>query len=167
MDEVINILNPMTSTIFWSAVVFVIMAVVLWRFVFKPVNNMISKRQHEIRENIDNADRRNTEAQKYLDDQKVELEVARKEAKNIIDQGREVARKIREEMEDKAGEKARIMLEEALAEIEREKERSINEVKNDMVDIALSASAKIVSKTLSREEHRKLIEENLKELRKV
>jgi len=66
LEEVIQILNPMTSTIFWSIVVFVIVIIVLWKFVLKPINNMISKRQEEIREKIDNADRQSTEAQKYL-----------------------------------------------------------------------------------------------------
>ncbi len=62
MEEVLQILNPMTSTIFWSIVVFVILVVVLWKFVLKPVNNMISKRQEEIREKIDDADRKGLEA---------------------------------------------------------------------------------------------------------
>ena len=67
MEEVLKILNPMTSTIFWSIVVFVILVVVLWKFVLKPVNNMISKRQEEIRGKIDDADRKSIEASEYLE----------------------------------------------------------------------------------------------------
>ncbi len=70
MEEVLQILNPMTSTIFWSIVVFVILVIVLWKFVLKPVNNMISKRQEEIREKIDTADRKSLEANEYLEEQK-------------------------------------------------------------------------------------------------
>ena len=167
MEEVLQILNPMTSTIFWSIVVFVIMVVVLWRFVLKPINNIITRRREEIREKVDSADRRNEEARQYLEQQKENIEKSRAEAKKIIDDGKDAARKIREEIEQKAGQKSRAMVEEALAEIRREKERSLNEVKNEIIEIALSASQKIVSKKLSEKEHKKLIEDSLKELGKV
>jgi len=167
LEEVLHILNPMTSTMFWSIVVFVILVIVLWRFVLKPVNNMIKKRQDEIRENIDNADRQNEEAAKYLEEQKANIEKSRQEAKKIIDEGKDAARKIKEEIEAKAGEKSRAMIDDALSEIRTEKERSLSEVKNEIIEIALAASEKIVSKSLSEEEHKKLIEDSLKELGKV
>ncbi|MCK5567832.1 MAG: F0F1 ATP synthase subunit B, partial [Actinomycetia bacterium] len=127
----------MTSTIFWSIVVFVILVVVLWKFVLKPVNNMISKRQDEIREKIDDADKKSLEASKYLEEQKKSIDKSRIEAKKIIDEGKEAARKIKEEIESQASEKSKLMVEDALTEIRSEKDRSINEVKDEMVDIAL------------------------------
>ncbi|MCJ7472235.1 MAG: F0F1 ATP synthase subunit B [Actinobacteria bacterium] len=167
LEEVLQILNPMTSTIFWSIVVFVILVIVLWKFVLKPVNNMISKRQEEIREKIDTADRKSLEANEYLEEQKKTIDRSRVEAKKIIDEGKEAARKIKEEIENQASEKSKLMLENALIEIRSEKDRSINEVKDEMVDIALSASQKMISKSLSEEDHKKLIEESLKDLGKV
>jgi len=167
LEEVLQILNPMTSTIFWSIVVFIIMVVVLWKLVLKPINNMISKRQEEIREKIDDADRQNEEAKKYLDEQKVKIDKSRLEAKKIIDEGKDVARKIREDIEQKASEKSRTLIDDALAEIKSEKERSLNDVKNEIIEIALDASEKLVSKKLSDEEHKKLIEDSLKELENV
>ena len=167
MEEVLKILNPMTSTIFWSIVVFVILVVVLWKFVLKPVNNMISKRQEEIREKVDDADKKSLEAGKYLEEQKKSIDKSRIEAKKIIDEGKEAARKIKEEIENQASEKSKLMVEDALTEIRSEKDRSINEVKDEMVDIALSASQKMISKSLSGEDHKKLIEESLKDLGKV
>ena len=167
MEEVLKILNPMTSTIFWSIVVFVILVIVLWKLVLKPVNNMIAKRQDEIREKIDDADRKSLESSEYLEEQKKNIDKARIEAKKIIDEGKESARKIKEEIELQASEKSKLMLDSALEEIRSEKDRSINEVKDEMVDIALSASEKMISKTLSEEDHKKLIEESLKDLGKV
>ena len=167
MEEVLHILNPMTSTIFWSIVVFVILVIVLWKVVLKPVNNIIKKRQDEIRENIDNADRQNEEAAKYLEEQKENVEKSKEEAQKIIEEYRDTAIKIKEEIEAKAGEKSRAMVEEALAEISKEKERSLSDVKNEMVEIALAAAEKIISKKLSKEEHNKLIKESLKELGNV
>jgi F-type H+-transporting ATPase subunit b len=157
----------MTSTIFWSIIVFIILVIVLWRVILKPVNNMIKKRQDEIRENIDNAERQNEEASKYLEEQKANIDISRIEAKKIIDEGKDEARKLKEEIEAKAGKKSRAMIEDALAQIRTEKERSLKDVKNEIIEIALAASEKIISKELSEKEHKKLIEDSLKELGKV
>jgi F-type H+-transporting ATPase subunit b len=167
LEEALQILNPMTSTIFWSIVVFVILAVLLWKFALKPINNIISRREKQIREKIDDADRRNREARRYLEEQKDSIEDSRAEAKKIIDESRDEAKKIREEIEKKAHDRARSMIEEAMEEIEREKKRSIGEVRDEIVEIALDASKKVVSASLSKEDHKRLIEESIKELGKV
>jgi F-type H+-transporting ATPase subunit b len=67
VEELSKILNPMTSTIFWSIVCFLILFFVLWKFVFKPVNKMINARQEEITKNLNEADRQRDEAIKYLE----------------------------------------------------------------------------------------------------
>lgn len=167
MEEVLKILNPMSSTIFWSIIVFVILIVVLWRFIFKPVNNIISKRQTEIQESINSADKQKEEAQKYLEEQKIQLDEAKKEARKIIEDGKTAARKVKGEIEEKALEKSRAIMEAAMSEINTEKERSIAEVKNKMVDIALAATEKMIAKNLSEKEHKKLIEETLQEVEKI
>ena len=167
MEEVLKILNPMSSTIFWSIIVFVILIVVLWRFIFKPVNNIISKRQTEIQESINSADKQKEEAQKYLEEQKIQLDEAKKEARKIIEDGKTAAIKVKGEIEEKAIEKSKAIMEAAMSEINAEKERSIAEVKNKMVDIALAATEKMIAKNLSEKEHKKLIEETLQEVEKI
>jgi len=167
LEEVLKILNPMSSTIFWSIIVFVILIVVLWRFIFKPVNNIISKRQTEIQESINSADKQKEEAQKYLEEQKIQLDEAKKEARKIIEDGKTAAIKVKGEIEEKAIEKSKAIMEAAMSEINAEKERSIAEVKNKMVDIALAATEKMIAKNLSEKEHKKLIEETLQEVEKI
>ena len=167
MEEVLNIINPMTSTVFWSIIVFIILIVVLWRFVLKPVNKIIVKRQEEIQEAVNIADRQRQEAQKFIEDQKLQLEAAKKESRQIIEDSKAAARKIKEEIEEKASEKSRTILDSALEEIKAERDRSIFAVKNLIVEIAMDATEKIIGKSLSEEEHKKLIEESLKEVQKI
>jgi F-type H+-transporting ATPase subunit b len=167
VEELSKILNPMTSTIFWAIVCFLILFFVLWKFVFKPVNKMISARQDEIRKNLDEADRQRDEAIQYLDEQKAMLEQSKKEAREIIESGRQASRKAQEEMLESSHEKSRQMLDAALEEIKREKEKSLNEVKSRIIDIAMQTTEKIISKSLTEEEHKKLIEESLQEVGKA
>ncbi len=167
MEEVLNIINPMTSTVFWSVIVFVILIVVLWRFVLKPVNKMMVRRQEEIQEAVNNADRQKQEAQEFIEGQKLQLEAAKKEARQIIEDSKAAARTIKEEIEEKANEKSRTILDSALEEIRAERDRSVVAVKNQIVEIAMDATERIIGKSLSEEEHKKLIEESLKEVQRI
>ena len=167
LEEVLNIINPMTSTVFWSVIVFVILIVILWRFVLKPVNRMMVKRQEEIQEAVNNADRQSQEAQKFIEGQKLQLEAAKKEARQIIEDSKVAARKIKEEIEEKASEKSRVILDSALEEIRAERDRSVVAVKNQIIEIAMDATERIIGKSLSEEEHKKLIEDSLKEVQRI
>ncbi len=167
MEEVLKIINPMSSTVFWSVIVFVILLVIILKFVAKPVSRILSKRQEEIRENLDSAERKMDEARKYIDEQTVNLEAAKKEARRIIEESREEAKRIRDELEEKANEKSRAIIQTAMQEIENERVRSVEDVKDKIIDIAINASEKIISRQLSDEDHRRLIEESLKEVQEI
>ena len=145
MEEVLKIINPMTSTIFWSVIVFGILAFVLWKFVLGPVDKVVRKRQDEIRENIDDAERQKEEAQRILDKQKEEINKTWEEAKKIIEDSKAEARKIKEEIEKDTKERSREMLREAREEIEREKERSLEEIKDRIVELSLGTAEKLLS----------------------
>ncbi|HAX17927.1 MAG TPA: hypothetical protein DCY00_04960, partial [Actinobacteria bacterium] len=77
------------------------------------------------------------------------------------------AKKIKEEIEESAHEKSRKLMEDTIAEINREKEKSLEEVRDRIVDIALKATEKIISEKLSEEDHKRIIEENIKEIGKT
>lgn len=162
-----RIINPMTSTIFWSVISFLILFFVMWRFVFKPVNKMVDKRNSEIRDNINEAEKQKDEAMIKLEQQKTLLEDAKKQAEQILENSREAAKKIKEEIEESAHEKSRKLMEDTIAEINREKEKSLEEVRDRIVDIALKATEKIISEKLSEEDHKRIIEENIKEIGKT
>ncbi len=167
MDQVLNILNPMTSTIFWSIIVFGILAFLLWKFALKPVDDAVSKRQKEIREKIDDADRKQVEAQKILEKQKEELDKAWEKAKKVIEDSKAEAEKIKRDIEKEAKAASREMLEEAREEIEREKEKFIEEIRDRIIELSFSAAENLISKSISKKDHKKIIEDSLKEIEKI
>jgi len=167
LQEVAKIINPMTSTIFWSVVVFAIMVLVLWKFVLKPVNNIISRRQQETEKKIMLAQKQKEEAQKILDQQKEELEKTWAQTKRIIEDSKAEANIIRQQIEQDAKTRARELIENARADIEREKEKSIKEVRDRIADISVSIAQKMLSRSISKKDHQRLIEESLEEIKEV
>jgi len=167
LEEVLKIINPMTSTVFWSIIVFIILLVVIIKFVLKPVNKMLAKRQEDIRQAVDGAEKQMQQAQVFIEEQKKAVDEARKAARQLIEESKTAAKKIKDEIEEKANDKSKQILESALEEIRLEKQRSVAAVKNQIVDIAIEATQKIVGKTLTENDHKKLIEESLKEVSKI
>ncbi len=167
MEQVLSILNPMTSTIFWSIIVFGILAFVLWKFALKPVDNAVSKRQKEIKENIDDAEKKKQEAREILLKQKEEIDRALDKARKVIEDSKAEAETIKRDIEKKAKAGSRQMLEEARKEIEREKEKSLEEIRDRIVELSFSTAENLISKSISKKDHKKIIEDSLKEIEKT
>jgi F-type H+-transporting ATPase subunit b len=167
LDQVLSILNPMTSTIFWSIIVFGILAFVLWKFALKPVDDAVSKRQEEIKQNIDDAEKKKQEAQEILLKQKEEIDKALEKARKVIEDSKAEAETIKRDIEKKAKADSRQMLEEARKEIEREKEKSLEEIRDRIIELSFSTAENLISKSISKKDHKKIIEDSLKEVEKI
>ena len=164
MDQLLNILNPMSSTIFWSIIVFGILALVVWRFVLKPVNRAMEARQKEIEGSLQEADRQKQQAQAMLEEQKRMLDKAREQSLQIIEKGEQEALQIKEELQQQAQKKAAALLEDAQEQIGQQKEAAWSEVRQKAVDMAIQAASRVLEREVSREDHVRLIEDSLKEL---
>ena len=59
------------------------------------------------------------------------------------------------------------MLEKAKEQIDTEKQKALNEIKNTVVDIALQASEKVIKRNLNNEDNKKMIEQTVDEFKQV
>ena len=58
-----------------------------------------------------------------------------------------------------------VLIARARAEIEREREESIDQLRREFVDVAITAAEKVINESLDKAAHRRLIEEVLEESR--
>ena len=82
----------------WSALTFVILVLLLYKFAFGPLMQMQQKRQAEIRDAIAASERLREEAHALLDDYKQQLSTARLEAEEILERARKVGESARADM---------------------------------------------------------------------
>jgi F-type H+-transporting ATPase subunit b len=125
---------------------------------------LLKKREEKIRESIDGAERTRSEAEKLLEDYRKQLSEARREAQGIIEQGKKVGESAKAEIVEKANKEAQQMIEQARSEIEREKMRALSELQVRVADLTVLTTSKIIKKSLSGENHLRLIEESLAEV---
>ena len=158
------LVQPGIGLMIWTLIAFGITLWVLRRYVFPQIQDQLDKRQRAIEETIDTAERTKREAEKLLSEYRERLQAAREQAEDIITRARRAAERHQQEMTEAATLKQQEMLAAARREIETETRLALEQIRNEVADLTVIATEKVTRKTLDSEDHRRLIEEALKEV---
>jgi F-type H+-transporting ATPase subunit b len=139
------------------AILFALLSIVL----YKPVLKILDERQAKIKESLEQAEQIKEEAARSDEQIKANLEAVHKEGQALIAQAAQIGERLTEEAKEKARQQAESLIAKAHAEIGRERDKAIDELRKEFVDIAILAAEKVINETLDREKHRKLIDEVL------
>jgi F-type H+-transporting ATPase subunit b len=148
----------------WTLIVFVLLVVILGKFAWGPILKNVEAREKNIQSAIDEAARRNVEAAKLLDEHKAQLADARRQANELIAEGRSAGEGVRKTIEEKARTEAQQIVERARQEIQRERDAAIAALRKESVDLALAAAAKLMHQNLDQTKDRQLVERYLSDL---
>jgi F-type H+-transporting ATPase subunit b len=148
----------------WTLIVFALLVVILGKFAWGPILKNVESREKSIQSAIDEAARRNAEAAKLLDEHKAQLADARRQANELIAEGRSAGEGVRKTIEEKARTEAQQIVERARQEIERERDAAIAALRKESVDLALAAAAKLMQQNLDPAKDRQLVERYLSDL---
>jgi len=141
----------------WTVVVFLALLAVLRKFAFGPILGAAAAREKRIQDALDEAAKRQAEAARLLEEHKAQLADARRQAQEIIGEGRAAGERVRKEIEAKAREEAGAILERARKDIGREKEEALAELRRYSVEIALAAATKLLGEKLDSDRDRELV----------
>jgi F-type H+-transporting ATPase subunit b len=148
----------------WTLICFAITFFVLKRFAFGPIQAAIDARRDRIRQSIDEADRARDEARRLLEEHRALLGQARGQAEEILSEARRVAESQRERVRKETEEDRQRRMEETRRQIEAETQRALGEIRREVAELALVAAAKVTARTLTPDDHRRLIDEAIREL---
>jgi F-type H+-transporting ATPase subunit b len=154
-------INP--SLLIAFVVNFIILFVILSLVAYKPIVKMLNERQAKIKESMDQAEKIRQETARSEEEIKAHLEKARKEGQGVIAQATQIGDRLKEEAKQGAREEAESLITKARSEIQRERDKSIEELRAEFADIAILAAEKVINETLDKKRHRKIIDEVIKE----
>ena len=147
---------------FWTCIFtfcnLIILVFVLKKLLFKPVKNMIDKRQSEIDNLYEDAGQKQKEADDMKSMYQEKLEKANAESEEILKQAVRKAQLREEEILKEAQEKAAVTVRHGKEQVELEKKRAINEIKNEVSDMAVDIASAIIERDIDKDEHEKLID---------
>ncbi len=151
-----------TGLMIWTWITFIIVLVILGTKAWKPMIKALEDRENFIRESLEGAESARHEADKVAQEYEAMVAKARSEAQGIVAAGKETAERMKAEILKEAQEKSNGILKQAELQIGAEREKAIGEIRNQIVDISIAAAEKIISKSLSKDDNERLIEEALK-----
>jgi len=142
---------------------FVILFGLLGLVLYKPVMKMLDERSKRIKESMERAEATKEEYAHAEEEVKRLISKAREDGQALVSQASQIGERLREEAREGARKEAQAIVDRTRAELEEERDRIINDLRREFVDISISAAGKVIKETLDKERHRKLIEEALEE----
>ncbi len=142
---------------------FIVLLLLLYLVAYKPLMRMLDERSHRVKESMENAELVKKKLANAEEEAAKKIEEASMKGQKIVDQAVQSGEEVRRKAEQDAKKQADALLSKAQAEIEREKEAALSELRQEVADLAVSVAGKAIGKTLDEKTHRELIDSVINE----
>ncbi|NIV28648.1 MAG: F0F1 ATP synthase subunit B [Anaerolineae bacterium] len=142
---------------------FTLLAVLLYFVAYKPILRMLDERSARIKQGLEDAEQASRRAAEMEQEFEQRLAEARKEGQEIVAQATQMSEKARQEILETAREEARAQVEKAKEEISRERELAMSDLRQQVADLSLNISEKVIGEALDQQRQRDLIAEFLEQ----
>ena len=146
---------------FWTWLVFFALLYFLKKFAWPPLVKATVDREHRIQAQLEEAERRNKEAQALLEEHRRLLADTRAKAHSIVTEAKDFAEKERTAAMVKTRQEQEELLERARRDIIAERERAVAELRREAVDLSLAAASRLIGERLNSDSDRKIVQEYL------
>lgn len=149
---------------FWVAVAFVIFVAAVYRPLKRQLVGALDERSDRIRAEIDEAQALREEAQKLLAESKRKQRDALKEAEAILAHARSEVARLRQQAERDLEASLRRREQVAMEKIAQAEAQALQDVRNQAVEVALAASARLIEAHMDKERAEALIDRAIRDL---
>ena len=158
------LIKPIPGLAIWTLVSFGLVYWVLKRYAFGPIQRVIDERRDRIRQNIEDAENSRKEARALLEEHRALISQARGQGEEILAEARRVADSQRQRVKEETEADRQRRLEETKRQIEAETQRALEQIRTEVAELTLVATSKVTGKVLDDDDHRRLIEDAIKDL---
>ena len=151
------------GTVIVELITFLIMLYVLARYVYPVIVRLAEARQRAIAAQLREAEKDRADAEARLQEAESKLADARKTAQQVIDAAGKSGEQLRQDLRAKAEEEAKRISEAARREIEVERDKAVQMVRDEVAGLVISATEKVIGETLDEQKHKKLIDKAIEE----
>jgi len=155
-------INPGLSI--WTLIIFGLLLVLLSKLAWKPILNSLKMRENAIADSLSKAEQARADAEKLIAETERQRKLNEEQLHKQLREGKEYAERMRSELAAKAQEEAKKMLDQAKAQIERDTQIAISQLRNEAADIAVAAAGKLMDESMTDDKHRKIVEKFISEL---
>jgi len=150
--------------VIWTLVVFGILLLILRRSVWPVLLAAVREREAALARQIAEAEKNRAESAALLEQHKQLLAGAQAAAQDLIAKAKTVSQKEREALIAKGHEEQEALLARARREIEAEKDKAIQALRKEAVDLSIAAASKLLETNLDSDTNRRLVMDYLASL---
>lgn len=143
-----DLMTPSLGLIFWQSVIFLISFIILSKFAWNPINKLLEKREKYIIDSINNAEKAKESLKKRKVKKRKILKNIEKMKNLIINEALKKKEEIEKEAKKKAKLESDLIINKIQLLIENKKKIAIEKIKNDIFNISIIISEKILNKEL-------------------
>jgi F-type H+-transporting ATPase subunit b len=146
---IMDLLTPQLGLLVWNIIAFLILFLILAKFAWKPILKSLKERETGIADSLATAERVKAEMAQLKSENETLLAKAREERATILKEARDVKDRIINEAKDQAKVEAGKIITDAQAAIEQQKMAAITDVKNQIGNLVIEVSEKILRRELA------------------
>ena len=145
------------ATFLGQGLAFVIFVILCMNWVWPPLMSALEKRQKEIADGLDNAEKAKKNLELAKSGAAETLRQAKAEAKKIIDDANHERTRILDKATEEGNNQKQRIIESAKTEIEAEKNKAREELREEVIAIALASAEKILNQKIDSEADRAMV----------
>lgn len=151
----------------WTVICFVILLIVLWRFAWRPMQDLLEKRTESIDGNIKEAAKTREDAVTYLEESKEKVNEAKKEAQERVDEAKRDADVLKKKILDEAAVDADAERDRGARDAKMLQDKAFEDFWKEAATVTTELAGRIIRKSVTPEDHRGLVDGFIEEYKKV
>lgn len=162
--EIENPLKIKYELAIWAIVIFAVLLFVLRKMAWTPMLEGLQKREESIKSSVEEAKRARADTERISQEFKIKMDQAYAEIPKIMDQARRDAEAFKEETRAQTTKEVQAERQRLRREIETARDQALQELWNQAAQLATLISAKAIGRSLTADDHRRLLDEAIGEL---
>jgi F-type H+-transporting ATPase subunit b len=155
-----ELLSPHLGLILWTLLAFIIVLLILGKYAWKPILKSLNDREKNISDSILSAENMRKEMEKMHSENEALLAKAREERSQMMREAKEMRDKMIQDAKEQARSETNKIVADAQSVINQQKMAAIVDLKNQVGNLVLEVSEKVLRRELSnKEEQEKYIQQ--------
>lgn len=167
MESFLKMMGAQGETIFILAISFIILVLLLNKFLFKPLLKYLDERNKGIKETYEKIEATNQDLKRMGEEYQTRLTQIEKTAYNKIQEAIKEGLVAKSEIISTAHDQANKTIRKATEEIEMEKKKALVTIKQEVVNLSVAIATKVVEQKMDEVTHHRVAEKFFKELEQI
>lgn len=151
------------SGLLWTVVNLIVLFLLLKKFLWKPVTDLMESRQEEVKHNLDAAEAQRAQAEASREEYDARLSQAGREADHLVHQARERGNQEYQAILSAAQSDAKDLMTRTQAQLEADRASMLAGARKEVATLALLAAAQVTGRKLDSDDDRAMVDKFLTE----